>query len=146
MASRWGRSIPRSGGPSVHRVRCWGLLWMDAVGLGSTRRGTVVQLASRFFPQHLPVASFILGVTLSVCWTEGGISWLVWAQPLVPLPAGLPTPAVELQPPAREVGTGAVAKSGSSRVIPSLQPQVPAVGAQQLLGTISGGKLMHFVM
>lgn len=75
-------------------------------------------------------------------WTEGEISWFRWAQPLVSLPVGLPMPAVGLQ----RGGKGAVAKSKSSQVIPSLQPQVLAVQAQQLLGSICGDKLMHFVI
>lgn len=79
-------------------------------------------------------------------WTEGEISWFRWAQPLMSLPVGLPMPAMGSSPAGREVGTSAVAKSKSSQVIPSLQPQVPAVQAQQLLGSICGGKLMHFVM
>lgn len=57
-----------------------------------------------FFPQYLPVASFFLGVTLSVYWTEGGISHFRWAQPLVPLPVGLPMPAVGLQPCSQRGG------------------------------------------
>lgn len=99
-----------------------------------------------FFPQHLPVASFFLGVTLSLYWTEGEISWFRWAQPLVSLQWVCQCQQWGSSPAAREVGTGAVAKSKSSRVIPSLQPQVPATQAQQLLGSICEEKLMHFVM
>lgn len=56
-------------------------------------------------PQYLLVASF-LAVTLFAYWTHGRISHFWWTQPLVPPPAGLPQPAVGLQPHGKRGGDG----------------------------------------
>lgn len=95
----------RKESPGVRRAECAPCEVMgspvDAVGIRKHKAQAMRDhdpSCFRVFSQHLPVASLFLGVTLSVCLAEGGISWFRQAQPLVPLPVVLPMPAVVLQP------------------------------------------------